>query len=263
MSALELRFHRGFDFFLSRAHRGVNAICLPNRGASVKDIIESLGVPHTEVGQILIQTGEKTAEGRKSCFAGVDFDHIPRDQDRIFIYPPVPPVNITQPTRLRPHPFHSLKFVADVNVGALARLLLALGFDTCYSNGFSDDQVANIAAREQRVVLTRDTGLLKRKKVIYARRVRENIPEAQLKEVLTFFGQDRGPFLFFSRCLACNVPLVSVEKQVIVHRLKPLTRKYYNQFKRCPRCDGIFWRGSHFDELTQKITTLFSDGSVG
>ena len=262
MSFLELRFHRAFDFFLSGDRRGEKAIHLPNRGASVKDIIESLGVPHTEVGQLLIRTGQERPGGEGDCFAEVGFDHVPRDQEQIFVHPPVTPVDITRPTRLRPHPFHSLKFVADVNVGALARLLLALGFDTRYSNTFSDGQVADIADREQRVVLTRDTGLLKRKKVTYARRVRENRPEAQLREVLTFFGQDRGPFSFFSRCLACNVLLVPVEKQAIVHRLKPLTRKYYQQFKRCPRCDGIFWRGSHFDQLVRKIAFLFPDGGA-
>lgn len=261
MSALELTFHPDFYFFLTRELHKTIPFLVPHRGASVKDIIESFGVPHTEVGRILVRTRGKLQNMGENNGASVDFDCVPRDQDRIFIYPPVPPVDVTLPTLLRPLPFKCLTFVADVNVGALARLLLSLGFDTLYSNAFSDEQVAQIAERQQRVVLTRDTGLLKRKKVIFARRVREETPEAQLKEVLTFFGKDRGPFFFLSRCLACNVPLVPVEKQAIAHLLQPLTRKYYHRFKRCPRCGGIFWKGSHVDEMAHKMMRLFPDGS--
>jgi len=263
MSDLALTFHPDFYFFLSRDLQKKNPLYSPHRGASVKDIIESFGVPHTEVGRILVCSGINLKGMGENNGASVDFAYIPRAGDLISIYPPSLPVNITRPTVLRPQPFKTLKFVADVNVGGLSRLLLTLGFDTRYDATFSDEQVADIAVHEQRVVLTRDTGLLKRKKVCFARRVREELPEAQLKEVLTFFGLDRGPFLFLSRCLACNVSLIPVEKKRIEHRLLPLTRKYYHDFKKCPQCGGIFWKGSHADKMAQEMKRLFPNGSWG
>ncbi|MBW1867151.1 MAG: Mut7-C RNAse domain-containing protein, partial [Deltaproteobacteria bacterium] len=167
------------------------------------------------------------------------------------------PFDITRKTRLRPHPFDTIRFVADVNVGKLAKLLLTLGFDTEYSNGFSDDTVAEIAFRNKRVVLTRDTSLLKRKKVIFAKRIRQERPKSQLKEVLEYFGLDKGPFEFLSRCTTCNRKLQPIQKQTIVHRLEPKTRKYYDTFKICPGCCRIFWQGSHYEDMKNRFANDF------
>ena len=245
MEAIFLHFDRGFDFFLSSVHGDKTIRLAPNRRASIKDIIESFGVPHTEVGKILVNGVE------------VDFSNIPRNSEIITICSISTPFDITRKTRLRPHPFDTIRFVADVNVGKLAKLLLMLGFDTEYSNGFSDDTVAEIAFRNKRVVLTRDTSLLKRKKVTFAKRIRQERPESQLKEVLEYFGLDKGPFEFLSRCTTCNKKLQPIKKQTIVHRLEPKTRKYYDTFKICPGCCRIFWQGSHYEDMKNRFANDF------
>ena len=259
---MELIFEREFDFFLTPAHGGASVNRVSHRGASIKDIIESFGVPHTEVGRMGVSTSEQN-KGRAAIIEkDVDFHHVPRPGARIHVYPLIPPVDVTRPSLLRPRPLGALRFVADVNVGRLARLLLVLGFDTRYDNGFSDAQVACIAAREGRVVLTRDTGLLKRRQVTHALRIRSELPDAQLTEVLRFFGMEKGPFRLLSRCLACNESLVPVEKKAVVHRLKPLTRKYYHRFTICPGCGRIFWKGSHAWEMRQKLRALLPGSTV-
>lgn len=265
---MELIFHPDLDFFLAPDHGSGRINPVTHRGASVKDIIESFGVPHTEVGGIEVCNGPVPDSEPISCtphkccdIAEAAFDYIPGPGDRIRVRPPNPPVDVTRPTRLRPRALETLKFVADVNVGGLARLLRLLGLDTLYDNGFSDEAVARIAGQDGRVVLTRDTGLLKRRMVVYGRRVRSGKSEEQLKEVLEFFGMEKGPFEVFSRCPACNHRLAAVEKKEILHRLKPLTRRYYHQFYRCPGCGRIFWQGSHVKKMREKLQELLPEAS--
>jgi hypothetical protein len=244
MDAPTLFFDRHFLFFLTaRGHMTTRFTMAPRR-ASVKDMIESLGVPHTEVGAILVNQKEVT------------FSFIPGNNERIVIQAIPPPFDVTRKTLLRPQPFDHVRFVADVNVGRLARLLLALGFDTVYSNRFRDSEVAAISTQEQRIVLTRDTALLKRKPIVFARRIRGEDPYLQLKEVLDFFGLGRDKFDFLSRCTACNRRLQPVEKQAILHRLEPNTKHFYTRFSICPGCCRIFWKGSHYGAMKEQLRAL-------
>lgn len=215
------------DFFLERK-------------ASVKDIIESLGIPHTEIGHIF-------AAGRE-----VDFGFIPERSQRIRIAAIQPPFDVFRPSLLRPEPLREIRFIADINVAKLASLLRMLGFDTAYSPRFSDRRIAQVAEKEKRIVLSKDIELFKRKQITFGRRLRAVRPDDQLVEVIRFFDLN-GPFHPFSRCLNCNTPLERVQKQDIVHRLEPKTRKYFTWFKICRQCDQIFWRGSHFDEMRLRL----------
>ncbi len=244
MDAPILFFDRHFLFFLAARGHMATRFAMEPRRASVKDMIESLGVPHTEVGAILVNQKE------------VAFSFIPGNSEKIVIQAISPPFDVTRKTRLRPRPFEHVRFVADVNVGRLARLLLALGFDTVYSNGFRDSEVATISTQEQRIVLTRDTGLLKRKNIIFARRIRGEDPYLQLKEVLDFFGLGRDEFDFLSRCTVCNCRLQPVEKQTILHRLEPKTKRFYTRFSICPGCCRIFWKGSHHGAMKERLRAL-------
>ncbi|MBI9092051.1 MAG: hypothetical protein JEZ12_22790 [Desulfobacterium sp.] len=244
MNAPILLFDRHFLFFLAaRGHMSRRFTMAPRR-AAIKDMIESLGVPHTEVGAIRVNHQE------------VDFSFVPTTTEQIVIKAIPTPFDITRKTLLRPQPFDQVKFVADVNVGRLARLLLSLGFDTVYSNGFKDSEVAKIATREQRIVLTRDTALLKRKCIVFARRIRGEDPYLQLKEVLGFFGLARGKFDFLSRCTTCNCRLQPIEKQTILHRLEPKTKRFYTRFSICPNCCRIFWKGSHHGAMKERLRAL-------
>ncbi|HIJ91279.1 MAG TPA: hypothetical protein HPP95_10555 [Deltaproteobacteria bacterium] len=217
--------------------RGLNRIEYElRREASVKDIVEALGVPHTEVGRL-------TVDGRD-----ISFSSIGSNNDRMDVYPLCPPVDVLTATLLRPEPLPGITFAVDVNVGKLATLLRMAGFDTFYRNGISDPELIEVAVREQRILLSKDTDLLKRKAVVFGYLVREIHPEKQLAEVVRLFGI-QGQFKPLSRCLRCNGLLRAVEKEHVIDQLEPLTKKYYDSFRQCRRCNNIYWPGSHRDKM--------------
>lgn len=237
---LTLCYPLSFHIFHRRLRNGR---CLTYRfdGArSIKHILESIGIPHTEIGKIEV---DGTA---------VTFDFIPIRNASVCVYAIDPPFRVTAASPLRPQPLESLKFVADVNVGRLACLLRMAGFDTEYHPDHTDGAIARMAAMEGRVVLSKDTGLLKRREVVYGRYVRGIHPDDQLQEIVRFFGIRRASQPF-SRCLHCNTPLVAVEKAAIVHRLELKTRKYFDRFKMCSRCDRIYWQGSHHSHMSSRM----------
>lgn len=240
MTHLSLVFDTALYDFLCPENRTPERKLLLHRKASIKDIIESQGVPHTEIGRMV-------ANGQT-----VDFSFIPRQEQKIEISAIRPPFDVFHPSLLRPHPLSEWRFIVDVNVARLATLLRMLGFDTAYSRHFSDRSIARLAALEKRIVLSRDIELFKRKQITFGRWIRNTHPDAQLVEVLHFFGI-KEPFSPFSRCLKCNRPLEPVPKKVIGHRLEPKTRRYFHHFKICRQCDQIFWQGSHFDEMCRRL----------
>lgn len=210
------------------------------RRASIKDIVESLGIPHTEIGTIRV--GSRTT----------DFGFIPEPGQRIQVSEINPPFDVTRPSKLRPAPLPTTRFIVDVNVGRLAALLRLTGFDTAYGNSLDDGDIAALAHGENRVVLTKDRALLKRNKIVFGRLVRAVQPKDQLTETLQFFGL-AGPYNLFSRCLRCNRKLQPVAKAAILHRLEPKTKRYFNTFKTCSDCNRIYWRGSHCDAMVAKL----------
>jgi uncharacterized protein with PIN domain len=240
---ISITFDPVLNFFLQDRHPARKLDYPLTRSASVKDIIESLGVPHTEVGGIGFNGQE------------IDFAFVPDVPGNLDVRGITPPFDVRSPSRLRPESLDRVRFIADVNVLKLGRLLILLGFDVAGSSSFSDDQIADMAESESRIVLTRDTTLLKRRKIVFARRIRANLPYDQVVEVMDFFGL-RDQTVFFSRCTRCNQPLEPVAKTDILHRLKPKTRKYFTDFFQCPACGKIFWKGSHYEAMTKTFTAL-------
>ena len=232
-----------FDFFLAEKYQGGALTYFLTRRASVKDIIESLGIPHTEVGSIRF-------DGRR-----MDFSFVPEAPGTLQVDPVHAPFDVLSPSMLRPVPLDGIRFIADVNVLKLGRLMILMGFDVACSTAFSDDAIADIAETESRIVLTRDTVLLKRKKIAFARRIRSHLPYEQVLEVIAFFGLQQLT-AFFSRCTACNRQLVRVEKNDIIDLLEPRTRQYFFDFLQCPGCGKIFWKGSHYDAMKNRFTHL-------
>jgi uncharacterized protein with PIN domain len=206
-------------------------------------MIESFGVPHTEV-EIILANGHS-----------VDFSYIVQDGDRISVYPVFESLDVRPLLRLRPAPLRTPAFILDTNLGRLARYLRLLGFDCLYQNDFDDDTVATTADREQRIVLTRDRALLQRKIITRGYFVREVRPRRQVKEVLSRFDLYRlvKPF---SRCTRCNGDLQAVDKQSVEDRLEPRTRKYYQTFRECTACGQIYWQGSHHERSQRLIEEL-------
>ncbi|MDQ4058793.1 MAG: Mut7-C ubiquitin/RNAse domain-containing protein [Actinomycetota bacterium] len=205
-------------------------------GETVKDLIESRGVPHAEVDLILVN-GEP-----------VDFDRRVADGDRIAVYPVFESLDISSIGRLRPDPLRITRFVLDANLGTLARYLRLCGFDTLFRNDIDDDELAATSHAEGRVLLTRDVGVLKRKVVTHGYFVRATSPRDQLVEVVRRFDLS-GDLRPFTRCMRCNTELVRVEVQDVIDELEPGTARCYDEFLRCSGCGGVYWRGAHYERL--------------
>jgi len=234
------RFYEELNDFLPNDKRKVPFVHSFSGNPSIKDQIESTGVPHVEVDLILVN-GES-----------VDFNYILQDKDYVSVYPVFETFGIAPLTHLRAKPLRVAAFILDVHLGKLAKYLRMLGFDTLYRNDNDDPEIIRISLTEHRIILTRDIGLLKVKTVSHAYFVRSQNPKKQLVEVLEYFDlyQAIDPF---NRCIKCNGQLEPVDKDEIIHRLEPLTIKYFNEFYLCTDCQSVFWEGSHFDHMQSFI----------
>jgi uncharacterized protein with PIN domain len=213
------------------------------RRASIKDMIEALGIPHTEIEVILVN-GES-----------VDFSYIVNDGDDVSVYPMFESLDIRPVLKLRPQPLRLPRFVLDTHLGRLARYLRLLGFDCLYQNDFHDDELARISSEQQRTLLTRDRILLQRKVITRGYFIRATQPLQQTVEVLRRFDLS-GDIRPLGRCIRCNGLLEDVGKGTIAARLEPKTRRYYQHFRICPDCGQIYWRGSHFSKITRLIDAI-------
>ena len=207
-------------------------------GGAVKDLVEGLGVPHTEVDLILV-------DGRS-----VDFTHRVGWGERISVYPVFEALDISPVTRLRPRPLRQVRFAADVHLGRLAGYLRLAGFDTCYRNDWADEELVECAVQEGRIILTRDRGVLMRAAVTHGYLVRSSSPRRQLAEVLDRFDLRRS-LAPFTRCSVCNSVVERVDKQAVASELPPRTARHYEEFWRCNGCGRIYWKGAHYRSLEQ------------
>ena len=237
---VHIRFYEELNDFIPKRHRKKTIIHSLITKTSIKDMIESFGVPHTEVDLILIN-GQS-----------VDFGHIPGTGDRISVYPVFESLDISNITRLRPKPLREARFIVDVHLGKLARYLRMYGFDTLYRNDFSDPGIIQIALEEKRIILTRDLGILKNKSVTHGYFVRSQKPKTQIKEVIRRFhlANNIKPL---SRCIECNGNIAPVKKEEINHLLLPKTQEYFDTFFQCKECLKIYWEGSHYKKIMEKF----------
>jgi uncharacterized protein with PIN domain len=240
MSRATFRFYAELNDFLPAARRRKAFVHTFQGQASIKDRIEALGIPHTEVDLILIN-------GRS-----VDFRQPVRDGDVISVYPVFESLDIHPLLRLPPEPLRRPAFILDGHLGRLAAYLRLLGFDSLYRNDFGDEELAALSAAEKRILLTRDRGLLKRSIVTRGYCLRAVIPRDQIREVVERFDLARSAAPF-RRCLACNALLQPVEKSSILDRLPAGTREGYDAFYLCVGCGKIFWPGSHFTRLQRIV----------
>jgi uncharacterized protein len=250
MIRIRLRLYAELNDFLPAARRGrAFGLALEER-TSVKHAIEAVGVPHTEV-DLVLAGGEP-----------VDFAYRVRDGDRIAAYPRFRSLDVAGVTRVRPDPPLDARFVLDVHLGKLATFLRMLGFDALYRNDLADDALARISADEGRILLTRDVGLLKRGLVTHGYLVRSDDSEQQVAEVL-----DRYDLLDavteLRRCIRCNALLVPTSKADVLDRLQPKTRRYYDEFARCPGCDRVYWKGSHYERMRGFVARVLAERSRG
>ena len=246
MNTAHFRFYAELNDFLSPEHRQVTFAHAFDARTSVKDMIESLGVPHTEIELILVNS------------VAVDFSYIMQDGDQVSVYPVFETFDATPIVRLRPAPLREPRFVLDAHLGKLAGYLRLLGFDTLYRNDYDDETLASISSAEHRILLTRDRGLLKRSMVTHGYYVRRVDPQRQIVEVLHRFDLQRltAPF---RRCIRCNGLLRAVSKEEIGDRLQHHTYEYYDEFRMCDQCGKVYWKGSHYQRLLDFIESVAQD----
>jgi hypothetical protein len=218
-------------------------------GGSVKDMIESFGVPHTEIDVVLVN-------GKS-----VDFSHRVGDGDRITVYPVFESFDVGNIVRVRPQPLRESRFVLDAHLGALARLLRLLGFDCLYRNDYSDTELVETSLSERRAILTRDVGVLKRSAVTHGYFVRATEPRDQALEILRRFDLF-GIIDPFRRCRSCNGLVAPVAKAAVEDRLPPRTALYYDEFGMCSDCGQIYWKGSHYTRMLEFVEEVKRRGAL-
>lgn len=233
------RFYAELNDFLAPDLRYRDFTITFPSGQTVKHLIESSGIPHTEVDLILVNGSP------------VEFSYQLKNDDRVSVYPIFETVDIADINILRPSPLREIKFVLDCHLGSLAVYLRLLGFDVLYRNDFPDEELAEISEKGKYICLTRDRGLLKRKQVTHGYLVRALDPREQLVEVVRRF-QLVSRMKPFTRCTRCNGFLHPVSEEEIADQLLPGTRSHFHEFSRCDACSWIYWKGAHYERL-QKI----------
>jgi uncharacterized protein with PIN domain len=206
----------------------------------VKDLVQSLGVPHTEIGKIKADQRE------------VDFNYIVQHNDTLEVWP----VSAESFEGNKPG-----RFLCDVHLWKLARRLRLLGFDTAFNPEWEDAELAEVSYEEKRMLLSRDRGLLMRNKVEMGLLIRHTDPEQQVKEVLERLGI--GEWVRpFSRCTVCNGLFETVDtgsssfKDTLSSQIPPGVRQWCTEYQYCTSCGKVFWKGSHYKKLMAKIKSL-------
>lgn len=238
---VRLHLYGDLDFFLGSRTRGGKVERHLSEKTSVKDVIESCGIPHTEVDLILVN-------GK-----AVNFAYAVTGDAEIELYSPGTQSSHFREKRLQANAI--TEFVADGHLGKMVRDLRLLGIDVAYDPAAEDRQLVEIASRHRRALLTRDRRLLMHAAVQLGYYLRSQNPLEQTIEVLRRF--DLGSILSpFSRCLRCNALLEPAEKQKVIGQLEPLTKIYYDEFRRCSGCGQVYWSGSHFTKLQKRLEEI-------
>jgi uncharacterized protein with PIN domain/sulfur carrier protein ThiS len=238
---VEIRCYEELNDFLPPQARKRSFPARFSQGDTVKALVEALGIPHTEVDLVLVNG------------ASVGFSHRLHDGDFISVYPVFESLDISALTRVRPGGLRRTRFVLDVHLGRLAKLLRMLGFDALYSNDLDDGSLSRISASEHRILLTRDRELLKRSAVSHGYCVRSTQALEQMREVIGRFDL-AGKIKPFSRCLRCNAPLRRLARREAARNVPPYVAASYRGFRACPRCARVYWRGTHWERMRRLIS---------
>ncbi len=238
---ITLRFYEELNDFLPKDKEKKRFIHTFIDRASVKDLIESFGIPHTEVDMILVN-------GKS-----VSFKYLINDADDISIYPVFESMDIANIQHLRCKPLRKPKFICDVHLGKLVRNMRMLGLDVYYKNDLGDNQIVKISLSEKRTILTRDVGILKRSEVTHGYFVRETNPEKQFDEILKRFDL-KNQLMPFSRCLDCGEKLTKINKNKVISILPEKVKTSQNKFYYCNNCKKVYWQGSHYNNMKAFIS---------
>ncbi len=240
MATARFRFYEELNDFLDYPHRRCQFEYRYARGATVKQAIEALGVPHTEIELILVNG------------MSVDLAYRLRDGDRVSVYPMFEALDIGPLLRLRPEPLRVSRFIADAQLGGLARLLRMLGFDTLHDHAYSDQGIVELAQRESRIILTRDREMLKIRTVTHGCYVHALEPLAQAKEIIgrLQLGASVRPFTL---CLCCNLAVTPIGKEKVIDKVPPTVARLHQEYNVCRGCGRIYWKGGHWQHMCARL----------
>lgn len=243
MATAVFRFYAELNDFLSSVRRQKDTTVACAENATVKQAVEALGVPHTEIEVILVN-GES-----------VDFSRRVEEGDRVAVYPVFEAVDVRPILRLRAEPLRIVRFLADAHLGRLARYLRMLGFDSLYENALRDRDLIRISTGEGRVLLTRDRELLMHRGLTHGIYVRGTRPREQLAYVVDRLDlrKDSRPF---TRCMSCNGDLEEVEKETVVDRLPARVTECHQRFQKCSNCGRVYWPGTHWERMQGIVSNL-------
>lgn len=223
---ITIAFAPELRLFVPPEHRQERTTLVTDGSSTLGHAVESLGVPLTEAGRLLV-------DGHQVSVA-----HIPRAGESVEVY------GFERPQQV---PGAPLRFLLDVHLGTLARRLRLLGVDAAYENeDIGDPALATLSAKERRVLLSRDRGLLRRRELWAGAYIYSDRPDNQLRDVLERFAPPLAPW---TRCTACNGPLAGADKDAVQEQLQQGTQRSYDIFAQCTDCKRVYWRGAHHARL--------------
>jgi uncharacterized protein with PIN domain len=227
MPRATFRFYEELNDFLPAHRRKTDFQADFGEKRSIKDMIEALGVPHTEIDLVLVN-------GRS-----VDFRHFLQDGDRVSVYPVFESLNIENVTRLRQIPLRKTRFVADDNLGDIVKYMRVLGFDVHFDPLLSYREVVKISREENRIILTKSRELLKFKEVSHGLFIRPGAREQQIRRIIDYLDI-RDRIRPFSRCIRCNGLLKNIAKESIEDRIPLKTKEFCDEYVQCESCENIY-----------------------
>jgi uncharacterized protein len=247
MARVTLRFYAELNDFLPTGRRRRDWSLTCDARVPVRHLIEGCGVPHTEV-ELIVRAGES-----------ISLDARVADGDRIAVYPMFESFDIRPALRLRPQPLRRLRFVADAHLGALARDLRMLGFDTLWRNDLGGAALVALARAEGRTLLTRDRRLLMRRGITHGCCLRQATTRAELAYLMDRL-QLCAEIRPFTRCMVCNLPVAAVAPIAVQTLVPQAVYAGHRQYWRCAGCGRVYWKGSHWAAMCRQIDALCPPG---
>ncbi|MDH3646889.1 MAG: Mut7-C ubiquitin/RNAse domain-containing protein [Gammaproteobacteria bacterium] len=239
----EFRFYEELNDFLPDDKKRKSFTHAFTGNPSVKELIVSLGVPHTQCDLILV--GDEP----------VSFSHRLQGGERVAVFPVFERFDISPANRLRPRPLRRSRFVLDFELKKLGRLLRLAGVDCAYHSELSDLDIIEIASAEKRTILSRNEELLKHGRVTHAYQVQANDPPAQFREIIEAFDLRRS-IKPLSRCTECNGQLRIADDSEVMDRLPFTMLATFDDFWQCEQCQHVQWKGSHYVQLATLLEQI-------
>ncbi|MFC1744959.1 Mut7-C RNAse domain-containing protein [Candidatus Riflebacteria bacterium] len=244
-----LRFYGELNYFLPDSvwHRPFYYSFYEN--PTFSDLMDSFKIPPEKIGLLLLD-GEVV---ELSCPL--------KEGSRATFYPRFQNIDISEEISASKKPVVSPRFILPLNLGKLTKYLRMLGFDSICEPDFIPGKVDVLAMQEGRVLLSRSKKFAARKLYAECYVVKSEQPAIQVREVVNRFNL--MPLVkYFQRCLKCNSPLKVMEKSEIYSRLLPYIRKNFNLFFICPGCDRVYWMGTHYKKMKEKIETILHTTAI-